>query len=152
MKLCGASTFQQSYMRLACDMNIKYEQEKAKEVQGAQHRLHSTSWYKDVKKLEDIVNRKKDAFVWNLDNGIFLIETFYKIWTEYSIVSQDLDYYYYFNLFLNIVKFLKFFGTLITIVKVFEMCYHIIGIKEEIKIMNEKLTEKIETLGKETRP
>ncbi|GBC03469.1 hypothetical protein RclHR1_05140003 [Rhizophagus clarus] len=27
------------------------------EVQGAQHRLHSTSsWYKDVKKLEDIVN------------------------------------------------------------------------------------------------
>ncbi|CAB4392686.1 unnamed protein product [Rhizophagus irregularis] len=71
---------------------------------------------------------------------------------KYSIVSQDLDYYYYFNLFLNIVKFLKFFGTLITIVKVFEMCYHIIGIKEEIKIMNEKLTEKIETLGKETRP
>ncbi|PKK58374.1 hypothetical protein RhiirC2_857811 [Rhizophagus irregularis] len=28
----------------------------ALEVQGAQHRLHSTSWYKDVKKLEDIVN------------------------------------------------------------------------------------------------
>ncbi|CAG8821543.1 11798_t:CDS:1, partial [Dentiscutata erythropus] len=26
----------------------------ALEVQGAQHRLHSTSWYKDVKKLEDI--------------------------------------------------------------------------------------------------
>ncbi|CAG8733130.1 14249_t:CDS:2, partial [Rhizophagus irregularis] len=49
----------------------------ALEVQGAQHRLHSTSWYKDVKKLEDIVNRKKDAFVWNLDNGIFLIEVRY---------------------------------------------------------------------------
>ncbi len=29
----------------------------ALEVQGAQHRFHSTSWYKDVKKLEDIVNR-----------------------------------------------------------------------------------------------
>jgi len=28
----------------------------ALEVQGAQHRLHSTSWYKDVKKLKDIVN------------------------------------------------------------------------------------------------
>ncbi|RHZ71249.1 hypothetical protein Glove_261g53 [Diversispora epigaea] len=27
----------------------------ALEVQGAQHRLHSTSWYKDVKKLEDVV-------------------------------------------------------------------------------------------------
>jgi hypothetical protein len=26
------------------------------EVQGAQHRLHNTSWYKDVKKLEDIVD------------------------------------------------------------------------------------------------
>ncbi len=27
----------------------------ALEVQGAQHRFHNTSWYKDVKKLEDIV-------------------------------------------------------------------------------------------------
>src|ERR1051325_7229695 len=25
-------------------------------MQGAQHRFHNTSWYKDVKKLEDIVN------------------------------------------------------------------------------------------------
>ncbi|RIA94548.1 hypothetical protein C1645_817809 [Glomus cerebriforme] len=31
----------------------------ALEVQGAQHRFHSTSWYKDVKKLEDIVNRDR---------------------------------------------------------------------------------------------
>ncbi|CAG8724362.1 36312_t:CDS:1, partial [Racocetra persica] len=32
-------------------------------VQGAQHRLHHTSWYKDVNKFEGIVNRdrKKDA-------------------------------------------------------------------------------------------
>src|SRR3954471_19533838 len=29
----------------------------ALEVQGAQHQLHSTSWYKDVKKLKNIVNR-----------------------------------------------------------------------------------------------
>src|SRR6266496_3160620 len=37
----------------------------ALEVQGAQHRFHSTSWYKDVKKLEDIINRdrKNDAYV-----------------------------------------------------------------------------------------
>ncbi|CAG8704097.1 13950_t:CDS:2, partial [Rhizophagus irregularis] len=27
----------------------------ALEVQSAQHRLHSTSWYKDVKKLKDII-------------------------------------------------------------------------------------------------
>jgi hypothetical protein len=33
----------------------------ALEVQGAQHRFHShcTSWYKDDKKLEDIVNRDR---------------------------------------------------------------------------------------------
>ena len=35
------------------------------EVQGAQHWLHSTSWYKDVKKLKDIVNRdwQNNAYV-----------------------------------------------------------------------------------------
>ncbi|GBB85904.1 hypothetical protein RclHR1_12340008 [Rhizophagus clarus] len=31
----------------------------ALKVQGTQHRLHSTSWYKDVKKLEDIVNHDR---------------------------------------------------------------------------------------------
>ena len=31
----------------------------ALEVQGAQHRFHSTSWYKDVKKLEDIINHDR---------------------------------------------------------------------------------------------
>jgi len=31
----------------------------ALEVQGAQHRFHSTSWYKNVKKLEDIINRDR---------------------------------------------------------------------------------------------
>ncbi|GBB91128.1 hypothetical protein RclHR1_18270002 [Rhizophagus clarus] len=34
----------------------------ALEVQGAQHRLHSTSWYKDAKKLEDIVDREMHLF------------------------------------------------------------------------------------------
>ncbi|CAG8583856.1 3523_t:CDS:2, partial [Scutellospora calospora] len=29
------------------------------QAQEAQHRFHNTSWYKDVKKLEDIVNRDR---------------------------------------------------------------------------------------------
>src|SRR6266540_6140568 len=49
----------------------------ALEVQGAQHRFHSTSWYKDVKKLEDIVNRNRRKRCICLDNGIFLIEVWY---------------------------------------------------------------------------
>ncbi|CAG8804376.1 9872_t:CDS:2 [Gigaspora margarita] len=47
------------------------------EVQGAQHRFHSTSWYKDVKKLEDIVNCDRQKRCICLDNGIFLIEVWY---------------------------------------------------------------------------
>ena len=43
----------------------------ALEVQGAQHRLHSTSWYKDVKKLEDIVNRDRQKRCIRLDNETF---------------------------------------------------------------------------------
>ncbi|RHZ81510.1 hypothetical protein Glove_120g214 [Diversispora epigaea] len=31
------------------------EQALEQEVQGSQHRFHNTSWYKDIKKLEDIV-------------------------------------------------------------------------------------------------
>ena len=46
----------------------------ALEVQGAQHRFHSTSWYKDVKKLEDIVNRDRQKRCICQDNGIFFIE------------------------------------------------------------------------------
>jgi hypothetical protein len=49
----------------------------ALEVQGAQHRFHSTSWYKDVKKLEDIVNRDRQKRCICQDNGIFLIEVWY---------------------------------------------------------------------------
>ncbi|PKC75654.1 hypothetical protein RhiirA1_498681 [Rhizophagus irregularis] len=42
----------------------------ALEVQGA----HSTRWYKDIKKLEDIVNHDRQKRCICLDNGIFLIE------------------------------------------------------------------------------
>jgi hypothetical protein len=45
----------------------------ALEVQGAQHRLHNTSWYKDVKKLEDIVNRDWQKRCICLNSGIFLM-------------------------------------------------------------------------------
>ena len=47
------------------------------EVQGAQHRLHNTSWYKDVKKLEDIVNRDRQKRCICQDNGISLLEVWY---------------------------------------------------------------------------
>jgi len=35
----------------------------ALEVQGAQHQFHSTSWYKDVNKLEDIINRDRKKLI-----------------------------------------------------------------------------------------
>ncbi|KAF0461419.1 uvr/rep helicase [Gigaspora margarita] len=41
------------------------------EVQGSQHRLHNTGWYKDVKKLEDIINRDWKKRCTCQDNGIF---------------------------------------------------------------------------------
>ncbi|RHZ54949.1 hypothetical protein Glove_421g113 [Diversispora epigaea] len=43
----------------------------------AQHRLHHTSWYKDIKKLEDIVNRDRQKRCMCQDNGIFLLEVWY---------------------------------------------------------------------------
>src|SRR5437763_15579327 len=49
----------------------------ALEVQGAQHRLHNTSWYKDVEKLEDIVNRDRKKRCMCQDHGIFLLEIWY---------------------------------------------------------------------------
>src|SRR6266480_2425704 len=49
----------------------------ALEVQGAQHRLHNTSWYKDIKKLEDIVNRDRQKRCICQDNGISLLEIWY---------------------------------------------------------------------------
>ncbi|RHZ59375.1 hypothetical protein Glove_364g77 [Diversispora epigaea] len=47
------------------------------EVQGSQHRLHSTSWYEDIKKLEDVVNRDRLKRCICQDNGIFLLEIWY---------------------------------------------------------------------------
>ncbi|CAI2188648.1 1572_t:CDS:2, partial [Funneliformis geosporum] len=47
------------------------------EVQGVQHRFHSTNWYKDVKKLEDIVNRDQKKQCICQDIGISLLEIWY---------------------------------------------------------------------------
>ncbi|CAG8800509.1 42170_t:CDS:10, partial [Gigaspora margarita] len=49
----------------------------ALEVQVAQHRLHSISRYKDVKKLKDIVNHDRQKKCICQDNGIFLLEVWY---------------------------------------------------------------------------
>ncbi|CAG8668101.1 1802_t:CDS:1, partial [Paraglomus brasilianum] len=46
----------------------------ALEVQGSQHRLHNTGWYKDIKKLEGVVNRDRLKRCICQDNGIFLLE------------------------------------------------------------------------------
>ncbi|RHZ75688.1 hypothetical protein Glove_212g120 [Diversispora epigaea] len=62
----------------------------ALEVQGAQHRFHNTSWYKDVKKLEDIVNRDLKKRCICQDNGIFLLELNGKITLIYS--SADIQF------------------------------------------------------------
>ncbi|GES75164.1 hypothetical protein GLOIN_2v1523055 [Rhizophagus clarus] len=45
----------------------------ALEVQGAQHRLHSTSWLKDVNKLKDIVGRDRKKRTLCQLNGIYLL-------------------------------------------------------------------------------
>jgi hypothetical protein len=60
----------------------------ALEVQGAQHRFHHTSWYKDVKKLEDIVNRDRQKRCICLDNGIFLLEVWYDEKSEIVIPKR----------------------------------------------------------------
>src|SRR3990170_8076034 len=49
----------------------------ALEMQGAQHWLHNTSWYKDVKKLEDIVDRDRQKRTLCQFNGIYLLEVWY---------------------------------------------------------------------------
>ncbi|CAG8789192.1 13247_t:CDS:2 [Dentiscutata erythropus] len=49
----------------------------ALEVQGSQHRLHSTSWYKDIKRFEDIVDRDRKKRCLCQLNGIFLLEVWY---------------------------------------------------------------------------
>ncbi|CAG8497432.1 11956_t:CDS:2 [Ambispora leptoticha] len=47
------------------------------EIQGAQHQLHNTSWYKDVKKLENIVNHDRKKRILCQLNGIYLLEIWY---------------------------------------------------------------------------
>ena len=49
----------------------------ALEVQVAQHWFHSTSWYKDVKKLKDIINRDRKKQCICQDIGISLLEVWY---------------------------------------------------------------------------
>ncbi|CAG8650663.1 1806_t:CDS:1, partial [Diversispora eburnea] len=60
----------------------------ALEIQGAQHRLHSTSWYKDVKKLEDIVNRDRKKRTLCQLNGIYLLEVWYDENPEITIPKK----------------------------------------------------------------
>ncbi|CAG8514918.1 8709_t:CDS:2 [Diversispora eburnea] len=48
------------------------EKQSVSKVQGSQHRFHNTSWYKDVKKLVDIVNRDHLKRCICQDKGIFL--------------------------------------------------------------------------------
>ncbi|CAG8622319.1 4181_t:CDS:2, partial [Ambispora gerdemannii] len=60
----------------------------ALEVQGAQHRLHNTSWYKDVKKLEDIVNRDRKKRILCQLNGIYLLEVWYDENPEVTIPKK----------------------------------------------------------------
>ncbi|CAJ0831543.1 12917_t:CDS:2 [Entrophospora sp. SA101] len=62
------------------------------EVQGSQHRLHNTSWYKDVKKLEDIVNRDRKKRCLCQLNGIYLIETWYDENPEVTIPEKIYKY------------------------------------------------------------
>jgi len=60
----------------------------ALEVQGAQHRHHNTSWYKDVKKLEDIVNRDRKKRTLCQLNGIYLLEVWYDENPEITIPKK----------------------------------------------------------------
>ncbi|CAG8645665.1 2027_t:CDS:1 [Racocetra fulgida] len=60
----------------------------ALEVQGAQHRFHSASWYKDVKKLEDIVDRDRKKRTLCQLNGIYLLEVWYDENPEITIPKK----------------------------------------------------------------
>ena len=69
--------YRPSFMRgLELDAFFRHHR-MALEVQGAQHRLHNTSWYKDVKKLEDIVDRDRKKRTLCQLNGIYLLEVWY---------------------------------------------------------------------------
>ncbi|RIA94682.1 hypothetical protein C1645_873327 [Glomus cerebriforme] len=61
---------------------------KIKNSRQAQHRFQNTSWYKDVKKLEDIVNRDRQKRCICQDNGIFLLEVWYDEKPEIAIPKR----------------------------------------------------------------
>ena len=60
----------------------------ALEVQGTQHQLHNTSWYKDVKKLEDIVDRDQKKRTLCQFSGIHLLEVWYDEDPEITIPQK----------------------------------------------------------------
>ncbi|CAG8461888.1 12618_t:CDS:2 [Ambispora gerdemannii] len=79
---------QVSFMRgLELDAFFRHHR-MALEVQGAQHRLHNTSWYKDVKKLEDIVDRDRKKRTLCQLNGIYLFEVWYDENPEITIPQK----------------------------------------------------------------
>ncbi|CAG8688200.1 6666_t:CDS:2 [Cetraspora pellucida] len=55
----------------------------ALEVQGSQHRLHSTSWYKDIKRFKDIVDHDQKKRCLCQLNGIYLIEA--RLWIRQAL-------------------------------------------------------------------
>ncbi|PKK78825.1 hypothetical protein RhiirC2_769806 [Rhizophagus irregularis] len=54
-------------------------------VQGAQHRLHSTSWYKDVRDWQ-----KRCICLDNLDSGIILLENFQMLYIKHTMTVGNL--------------------------------------------------------------
>src|ERR1043165_7377196 len=54
----------------------------------AQHRLHNTSWYKDVKKLKDIDRKKRTLCQLN---GIYLLEVWYDKNPETTILRRYIN-------------------------------------------------------------
>ncbi|CAG8563072.1 1449_t:CDS:2 [Cetraspora pellucida] len=60
----------------------------ALKVQRNQHQFHSTSWYKNVKKLEDVVNRDRLKRCICQDNEIFLLEVWYDKKPEIVILER----------------------------------------------------------------
>ncbi|EXX64356.1 hypothetical protein RirG_143520 [Rhizophagus irregularis DAOM 197198w] len=80
--------YRPSFMRgLELDAFFRHHR-MALEVQGAQHRLHNTSWYKDVKKLEDIVDRDRKKRTLCQLNGIYLLEVWYDENPEITIPQK----------------------------------------------------------------
>ncbi|RHZ85609.1 hypothetical protein Glove_63g84 [Diversispora epigaea] len=67
------------------------------EMQGSQHWLHNTSWYKDIKKLEDIINRDWLKRCIYQDNRIFLLKVWYNEKSEKIIPKRIQKIKYFIN-------------------------------------------------------